>query len=83
MIDSLLITVEWSYLNTDMRKFETSQKEESRAQSADSSKAGVSNSVPSKKILHWANIWFSEDEHFNAEFKWITNFVNPVWEPLV
>ena len=39
MIDSLLITVEWSYLNTDMRKFETSQKEESRAQSADSSKA--------------------------------------------
>jgi len=27
-----------------MRKFETSQKEESRAQSADSSKAGVSNS---------------------------------------
>jgi len=40
VIDSLLITpVEWSYLNTDMRKFETSQKEESRAQSADSSKA--------------------------------------------
>ena len=39
VIDSLLITpVEWSYLNTDMRKFETSQKEESRAQSADSSK---------------------------------------------
>ena len=39
MIDSLLITpVEWSYLNTDMRKFETSQKE-SRAQSADFSKA--------------------------------------------
>ena len=31
--------LEWSYLNTDMRKFETSQKEESRAQSADSSKA--------------------------------------------
>jgi len=27
-----------SYLNTDMRKFETSQKEENRAQSADSSK---------------------------------------------
>jgi len=26
-------------LNTDMRKFETSQKEEGRAQSADSSKA--------------------------------------------
>ena len=40
-------------------------------------------SVPSKKILRWANIWFSEHEHFNAEFKWITNFVNPVWEPLV
>ena len=38
--DSLLIMpVEWSYLNTDMRKFETSQKEESKAQSADSSKA--------------------------------------------
>jgi len=28
-------------MNTDMRKFETSQKEESRAQSADSSKAVV------------------------------------------
>jgi len=40
VIDSLLITpVEWSYLNTDVRKFETWQKEESRAQSADSSKA--------------------------------------------
>ena len=39
MIDSLLITVERSYLNTDMRKFETLQKQESRAQSADSSKA--------------------------------------------
>jgi len=40
VIDSLLITpVEWSYLNTDMRKFETSQKEESRALSADFSKA--------------------------------------------
>ena len=40
VIDSLLITtVEWSYLNTDMRKYETSQKEESRAQSADSAKA--------------------------------------------
>jgi len=38
VIDSLLIIVEGSYLNTDMRKFETSQKE-SRAQSADSSKA--------------------------------------------
>ena len=40
VIDSLPITpVEWSYLNTDMRKFETSQKEESRAQSAYSDKA--------------------------------------------
>ena len=40
MINSLFITpVEWTYLNTDMRKFEASQKEESRAQSADSSKA--------------------------------------------
>ena len=39
MIDSLLITVEWSYLNADMRKFETLQKEESRTQSADSSNA--------------------------------------------
>ena len=27
------------------------------------------SSVPSKKILRWANIWFSEHEHFNAEFK--------------
>ena len=35
----LVITVEWSYLHTDMRKFETSRKEESRAQSADFSKA--------------------------------------------
>jgi len=40
VIDSLRITpVEWIYLNADMRKFETSQKEESRAQSADSFKA--------------------------------------------
>jgi len=31
--------VELIYLNTDMRKFETSQKDESRAQLADSSKA--------------------------------------------
>jgi len=31
--------VESSYLNTDVRTFESSQKEESRAQSADSSKA--------------------------------------------
>jgi len=30
-------------LNTDTRKFESSQKDESRAQSADSSKAGVLN----------------------------------------
>jgi len=38
-IDSLLVLpVEWSYLNTDMRKFESSQNDESRAQSADSSK---------------------------------------------
>ena len=35
----VITPVEWSYLNTDMRKFETSQKEESRAQSTDSSKA--------------------------------------------
>jgi len=40
VIDSLLLSlVEWSYLNTDMRKFESSQKHESRAQLADSSKA--------------------------------------------
>jgi len=39
-IDSLPASpVEWSYLNTDMRKFESSQKSESKAQSADSSKA--------------------------------------------
>ena len=44
MIGSLLITpVERSYLHADMRKFETSQKEESRAQSADSSKAYIEN----------------------------------------
>jgi len=30
-------------LNTDMHKFESAQKDESRAQSADSSKAGVPN----------------------------------------
>ena len=35
--------MEWSYLNTDVRKFESSQKDESRAQSADSSKAGIPN----------------------------------------
>jgi len=35
---SLLVSpVEWSYLNTDMRKVESSQKDESRAQSTDSS----------------------------------------------
>jgi len=39
VVDSLLIAVDRSYLNTDMRKFITSQKEESRAQSTDSSKA--------------------------------------------
>ena len=40
VIDSLLVSpVEWSYLNTDMCKFEISQKDESRPQSADSSKA--------------------------------------------
>jgi len=44
VIGSLLISpVEWSYLNTDMRKFESSQTDESRAQSADSSKAVMSN----------------------------------------
>jgi len=31
--------VETSYLHTDVRKFESSKKDESRAQSADSSKA--------------------------------------------
>jgi len=40
MIDSLLLSLEeWSYFNADMRKFESSHKEESRTQSADSSKA--------------------------------------------
>jgi len=40
LMDFKLFTfVETSYLNTDMRKFESSQKEESRAQTADSSKA--------------------------------------------
>ena len=39
-IDSLLFSpVEWSYLNTDICKFESPQKDESKAQSADSSKA--------------------------------------------
>ena len=40
MIDSLLTPiVESTYLNRDMRKFESSQKDESRWQSTDSSKA--------------------------------------------
>jgi len=40
VIDSLHLTpVEWIYFNTDMCKFESSQKDEGRAQSADSSKA--------------------------------------------
>jgi len=40
VIDSLLLSlVETSDLNTNMRKFQSSQKDESRAQSADSSKA--------------------------------------------
>jgi len=47
VIDSLLLSlVEWSYVNTDMRKFESLQKDESRAQSTDSSKAGVYNLLP-------------------------------------
>jgi len=33
-------------VNTDMRKFESLQKDESRAQSTDSSKAGVYNLLP-------------------------------------
>jgi len=40
VIYSLLVSpVEWSYLNTDMRKVESSQKDESRGQSTDSSEA--------------------------------------------
>ena len=40
VIDSLLISpVEWRYLNTEMRKFESSQKDQSRVQSADFSKS--------------------------------------------
>jgi len=35
----LFTCLETSYLNTDMSKFESSQQDESRAQSADSSKA--------------------------------------------
>jgi len=31
--------MEWNIFDTDMRKFESSEKDESRAQSADSSKA--------------------------------------------
>jgi len=46
-IDSMLRSpVEWRHLNTDKRKSESSQKDESRAQSADSSKAGVGNLRP-------------------------------------
>jgi len=40
VISSLLVSpVEWSYLNTDMRKFESLLKDESWGQSADTSKA--------------------------------------------
>ena len=39
-LDSLLVSHwKWSYLNTDMGKFESSQKDESRAQSAHSAKS--------------------------------------------
>jgi len=38
--------VEWRHLNTDKRKFKSSQKDESRAQSADSSKARLGNLRP-------------------------------------
>ena len=58
MIDSLLITpVERSYLNTDMRKFETSQKEESRAQPADSfkSKAYIENLLE-LLLVHYSRV---------------------------
>jgi len=37
----MIVLVEWSSLNADMRKFESSQKDESGAQSAGSSKAVV------------------------------------------
>ena len=52
MIDSLLITpVE----NADMRKFETSQKEESRAQSTDSSKAYIENLLE-LLLVHYSRV---------------------------
>jgi len=39
----------------------------------------VTISVPSKIILHWANICFSEHDYLRLRkwsFQWITNFVN-------
>ena len=42
-------------MNTDMRKFETSQSEESRAQSADSSKAYIENLLE-LLIVHYLRV---------------------------
>ena len=58
----LISLVEWSNLNTDMRKFESSQKDESRAQSADSSKAcrnpsRVFNCLWTGSIGSHENLW--------------------------
>ena len=42
-------------MNTDMRKFETSQKEESRAQSADSYKAYIENLLE-LLLVHYSRV---------------------------
>ena len=42
-------------MNTDMRKFETSQKEESKAQSADSSKKPIENLLE-LLIVHYSRV---------------------------
>ena len=59
LIDSVLTAiVESTYLNTDMRKFASPQKHESRTQSADSSKA---NSKPG--ALDWQLMLLRIDGH--------------------
>jgi len=49
----LLSLAEWSYLNTDMRKFESSQKDEIRGQSADSSKVYRRPRALSVALVSW------------------------------
>jgi len=77
----LVSPVELSYLNIDMCKFESSQKDESRAQSADSSKA-YRKHITFNCLRHFINIHWevkiqqianTESIQFD-QFTWVQNF---------